>query len=132
MKIDSKWLITFRGSVISSNELETVYDEDDTQNNEDFTLHSNDHGNSVDVPIDSGIAENCHETDDSDEAVQYNSYDNLRSIEIHVFSNSVLNRPSNPTHFSREEWRFLQVSWRKCSVNIPRSSSVFSAVALSG
>ena len=98
-------------NVIPSNELN---DDDDTLgNSEDFDLDSNDPSNLVADPVDSGIVENleAHETDGGAEAVQYNSNDDLRAIGSHVILNSVcslLNRPSNPTHFRKKELCFLQ------------------------
>ena len=75
--------------------------------------------NFFDVPIDSGIVDECEpkDTDAGALAVQYNTYDDLKTIGSHVILNSIcslLNRPKNPTHFRKKEWRFLQSFVSKC------------------
>ena len=137
------FVVPFAGKNLNTNGIPSnkLNDDDDTQgNSEDFDFDSNDPSNLVAVPVDSGIVENleAHESDAGAEAVQYNSSDDSRAIGSHVILNSVcslLNRPSSPTNFRKKEWRFLvfqfRVSWRKCSVHIPRSSFV-PFVVLSG
>ena len=104
----------------NSNNVETVHNDYDTlDDDEDFDLDSYDPSNLVNVPVDSGIVENLEveKSDAGAEAVQYNSYDDLRAIGSHVILNAVcslLNRPSNPTHFKKKEWRFLQSFISKC------------------
>ena len=101
--------------------METISDEyESLENDEDFNFDSNKPSNLVDVPVDSGIVENfeIQETNAGAEAVQYNSNDDLKTIGSHVILNAVcslLNRPSNPTHFKKKkEWRFLQSFISKC------------------
>ena len=73
----------------------------------------------IEMPSEAGLVDDVEatDTDTAATAVEYHSNDDLQSIGSHFIINgvcSLLNRPKNPSHFRKKDWRFLQSFVANC------------------
>ena len=73
----------------------------------------------LEMPTEAGFVEDMEvtDTDTGAKAVVYHTNGDLQSIGSHIIINAVcslLNRPKNPSHLSKKDWRFLQSFVANC------------------